>query len=177
MVFSLFSLSHQSVPFQQPNCLRVLVTRARHSPTPLVQRWSGHGGMMLHLPSGLCGVGLAVHGHHSLAVTTSSSYWSDPLPAYPGPTVQFSPVAQSYPTLYDPMDCSTPGLPVHHQLPELAQTHVHQVDNAIQPSHPLLSPSPPAFTLYQHQGLFQGVSSSHQVAKVLELQLQHQSFQ
>ena len=75
------------------------------------------------------------------------------------------------------MDCSTPGLPVHHQLPELAQTHVHQVGDAIQSSHPLLSPSPPAFTLYQHQGLFQGVSSSHQVAKVLELQLQHQFFQ
>ena len=55
----------------------------------------------------------------------------------------------------DPMDCSTPGLPVHHQLPELAQTHVHRVSDAIQPSHPLLSPSPPAFNLSQHQGLFQ----------------------
>ena len=75
------------------------------------------------------------------------------------------------------MDCSIPGFPVHHQLPELAQTHVHWVGDAIQPSHPLLSPSPPAFSLSQHQGLFQWVSSSHQVAKVLELQLQHQSFQ
>ena len=66
------------------------------------------------------------------------------------------------------MDCSTPGLPVHHQLPELTQTHVHQVGDAMQPSHRLLPPSPSAFSLSQHQGLFQGVSSSHQVAKVLE---------
>ena len=83
---------------------------------------------------------------------------------------------QSCLTLCNPTDCSMPGLPVHHQLPELAQTHVHQVGDAIQPSHPLSSPSPPALNLSQHQGLFQ-VSSSHQVAKVLELQLQHQSFQ
>ena len=75
------------------------------------------------------------------------------------------------------MDCSTPGFPVHHQLLELAQTHVHRVGDAIQPSHPLSFPSPPAFNLSQHQGLFQWVSSSHQVAKVLEFQLQHQSFQ
>ena len=75
------------------------------------------------------------------------------------------------------MDCNTPGFPVHHQLLELAQTHVHWVGDAIQPSHPLASPSPPAFNLSQHQGLFQWVSSSHQVANVLELQLQHQSFQ
>ena len=89
------------------------------------------------------------------------------------------PVSQSVPSfspirLCDPMDCSTPGFPVHCQLQELAQTHVHRAGDAIQPSHPLLSPSPPAFNLSQHQGLFQGVSSSHQVAKVLELQLQHQ---
>ena len=77
--------------------------------------------------------------------------------------------------LCNPMDCSTPGFPVHHQLPKLAHTHVHQVGDAIQPSHPLLSPSPPAFNLSQHQGLFQGVSSSHQVANVLELQ--HEFFQ
>ena len=75
------------------------------------------------------------------------------------------------------MDCSTPGLPVHHQLPEFTQTHALRVGDAIQPSHPLSSPSPPAFNLSQHQGLIQGVSSSHQVAKVLEFQLQHQSFQ
>ena len=69
------------------------------------------------------------------------------------------------------------ALPVHHQLPEFTQTHVHWVSDAIQPSHPLLSPSPPTFNLSQHQGLFKSVSSSHQVAKVLEFQLQHQSFQ
>ena len=76
-----------------------------------------------------------------------------------------------------PMNWSTPGLPVHHQLLESTQTHVHRVGDAIKPSHPLLSPSPPALNLPQHQGLFKWVSSSHQVAKVLEFQLQHQSFQ
>ena len=88
-----------------------------------------------------------------------------------------SSVTQSHPTLCDPTDCSMPGLPVHHQLPELAQTHVHQVSDAIQPSHPLSSSFPPAFNLSQHQALFKWVSSSHQVTQVLELQLQHQSFQ
>ena len=92
-------------------------------------------------------------------------------------TAEFSSVVQSCPTLCDPVDCSTPGLPVHHHLPESTQTHVHWVGDAIQPSHPLLTPSLPAFNLSQHQGLFQWVSSSHQVAKVLEFQLQHQSFQ
>ena len=92
-------------------------------------------------------------------------------------SVQFSSVTQSCLTLCAPMDCSTPGLPVHHQLPEFTQTHVHWVGDAIQPSHPLLSSSPPAFNLSQHQGLFKSVSSSHQVAKVLQFQLQHQSFQ
>ena len=77
--------------------------------------------------------------------------------------------------LYNPMDCSMPGFPILHHLLEFAQTHVHWVGNAIQPSRPLPSPSPPAFNLSQHQGLFKWVSSLHQVAKVLELQ--HQSFQ
>ena len=92
-------------------------------------------------------------------------------------SVQFSTVAQSCPTLCDPMNRSMPGLPVHHQLPESTQTHVHFVRDAIQPSHPLSSPSPLAFNLSQHQGLFQGVSSFHQVAKLSEFQLHHQSFQ
>ena len=91
--------------------------------------------------------------------------------------LQFSSVAQSCPTLCDPMNCNTPGLPVPHQLPELTQTHVHWVGDATQPSHPLWSPSPPAVNLSQHQALFKRVSSWHQVAKVLEFQLQHQSFQ
>ena len=92
-------------------------------------------------------------------------------------SVQFSSVAQSYPTLFDLMDCSTRGLPAHHQLSEFTQTHVHWVSDAIQPSDPLSSPSPPALNLSQHQGLFKWVNSSYQVAKVLEFQLQHQSFQ
>ena len=91
--------------------------------------------------------------------------------------IQFSSVAQSCQTLCDPMTCSTPGLPVHHQLPEPTQTNVHWVGGAIQPSHLLSSPSPPALNLSQHQSLFKWVSSLHQVAKVLEFQLQHQSFQ
>ena len=92
-------------------------------------------------------------------------------------SVQFSSVAQSCPILCDPMNCSMPGLPVHHQRPELTQTHVHWVSDAIQPSHPLSSPSPPAPNPSQHQGLFQWVNFLHEVAKVLEFQLQHQSFQ
>jgi len=88
----------------------------------------------------------------------------------------FSSLAQLCSTLCNPMDCSTWGFPVHHQLPELAQTHIYRVSDAIQPSHPLSSPSPPAFNLSQHQGLFKWVSSSHQVAKVLEFLFQHQSF-
>ena len=88
-----------------------------------------------------------------------------------------SSVTESCLTLCNPMDCNMPGFPVHHQLLKLAQTHVHWVCDAIQSSHPLLSPSPPAFSLSQHQGLSQWVSSLHQVVKVLEFQLQHQSFQ
>ena len=83
----------------------------------------------------------------------------------------FNSVTQSCPTLCDPMNRSMPGLPFHHQLPEFTQTHVHQVSDAIQPPHPLSSPSP-AFNLSQHQGLFKWVSSSHHVAKVLAFQLQ-----
>ena len=86
-------------------------------------------------------------------------------------------VAKSCLTLYNPMDCSMPGFPVLHSLLEFAQTHVHWVSDAMQPSDPLLSPSSPTFNLSQHQGLFKWVSSSHQVAKVLAFQLQHQSFQ
>ena len=86
---------------------------------------------------------------------------------------QFSSVAQSCPTICDPMNRSTPGLPVHHQFLEFTQTYVHQVGDAIQPSHPLSSPFPPAPNPSQHQSLFQWVNSSHEVAKVLEFQPQH----
>ena len=92
-------------------------------------------------------------------------------------SIQFSSVTQSCPTLCDPRNRSTPGLPVPHQLPESTQTHAHWVGDAIQSSHPLSFPSPPALNLSQHQGLFQCVSSLHQVAKVLKFQLQNPSHQ
>ena len=94
-----------------------------------------------------------------------------------GLSVRFRSVAQSCPSPWDPMDYRMPGFPVHHQIPELSQTHVHLVSHAIQPSHPLSSPSPPALNLSWQKSLFQHGSSSHQVAKILEFQLQHQSFQ
>ena len=114
----------------------------------------------------------------SLSITNSRTSFNSFL--YIGllfPSVQFSLVAQSCPTLCDPMNCSTPGLPVYHQLPEFTQIHVHRVGDAIQPSHPFLSPSPPAPNPCQHQSLFQWVNSSHEVAKVLEFHLQHHSLQ
>ena len=92
-------------------------------------------------------------------------------------SVQLSSVTQSCLTLSDPTNRSTPGLPVHHQLPEFIQTHVHRVSDAIQPSHPLPTLSPPAPNPSQHYSLFQWVNSSLEVAKVLEFQLQHHSFQ
>ena len=90
------------------------------------------------------------------------------LPSWKGVWLLCYAVAQSCLTLCGPVDCSTPGFPVHHQLPELAQTHAHRVSDAIQPSHPLSSPFPPDFNLSHHQGLFQWLSSLHQVAKVLD---------
>ena len=102
---------------------------------------------------------------------TTSTTWEVPISG-----IEFSSVAQSGLTLCNPMNRSTSGLPVHHQLLESTQTHVHWVSDAIQQSHPLLSPSPSALNHSQHQGLFKWVSSSHQVAKVLEFQLHHQSF-
>ena len=92
-------------------------------------------------------------------------------------SVQFSSATQSCLTLCNPMNLSTACLPVHHQLPESTQTHVYWVSDAIQPSHSLSSPSPPAFSFSQHQRLFKWVNSWHEMAKVLEFQLQHQSLQ
>ena len=121
---------------------------------------------------------------HTRLVTNSHPYCTSIYKIYPLLSVsfavafiQFSSVTQSCPTLCNCMNCSTPGFPVLHYLPELAQTHVHWVSDAIQPSHPLTSSSPPTFNLSQHQGPFKWVSSSHQVAKVLEFQLKHWSFQ
>ena len=93
------------------------------------------------------------------------------------PSYQFSSIIQSCPTLCNSMDCSTPGFPVHHQLLEFTQTHVHWVGDAMQPSYSLSSLSPPIFNPSWHQGLFQWVGSSHQVAKILAFQLYYQSFQ
>ena len=97
---------------------------------------------------------------------------SDPISS-----LQFSSFTESCPTLCNPKHPSTPGLPVHHKLLESTKTHVHWVGDAIQPSYPLFSPSPPVLNLSQNQSLFKWVSSSHQATKVLEFQLQHQSFQ
>ena len=120
---------------------------------------------------------LVLSSHMSLATTIH--YGSETFPSsqkFPFSSSSSS-VAQLCPILCDPMNHSTPGLPVHHQLPEFTQTHVHRVSDAIQPSHPLSSPSPPDPDPSQHQSLFQWVNSSHEVAKVLESQLQHQCFQ
>ena len=115
---------------------------------------------------------------------SSSFWWAQylalglvPSKLWTNVSVQFSSVTQSCPTLCDPMNHSTPGLPIHHHLPEFTQIHVHQVSEAIQPSHPLSSPSPPAPNPSQHQSLFQWVNSSHEVVKVLQFQLHHHSLQ
>ena len=118
--------------------------------------------------------GMAIH---SSILACRTPWIEEPGRLWSISSVQFSSVSQSCPTLCDLMNRSTPGLPVHHQLPEFTQTHVHGVGDAIQPSHPLSSPSPPALIPSQHQSLFQWVNSSHEVAKVLEFQLQHHSLQ
>ena len=124
------------------------------------------------------------HSKHSLPTTqektlhmdntrwsTSKSHWLYSLQPKMEKLYQIRSVSQPCPTLCDPMNRSTPGLPVHHQLPEFTQTHIHRVSDAIHPSHPLSSPFPPAPNPSQHQSLFQWVNSSHEVAKVLEFQL------
>ena len=119
------------------------------------------------------------HTHRHNELTRSKYFWSQlrfwktvlAKKALAWTLNQIRSVAQSCPTLCDPMNCSMPGLPVHHQLQEFTQTHLHRVSDTIQPSHPLSSPSPPAPNPSQHQSLFQWVTSSHEVAKVLEFQL------
>ena len=122
--------------------------------------------LLLLLPSIFCSI--RIFSNQSALHIRWPKYWSF---SFSISSVQFSSVTQSCPILCDPMNHSMPGLPVYHQLLEFTPTHVHRVGDAIQPSHPLLSPSPPAFNLSQHQGLFQWVSTLHQVAKVLEFQL------
>ena len=134
--------------------------RRKWQPTPVFLPEESQG----REPGGLLSMGSYRVGHD----------WCDLAAAYL--SVQFSPVAQLCLTLCNPMNRSTPGLPIHHQLSEFTQTHVHWVSDAIQPSHPLSSPSPLAPNPSQHQGLFWWVNSSHEVAKVLEFQLQHQFF-
>ena len=114
-----------------------------------------------------------ISGGKSIDKNISLSYWLVTDYCF---LVQFSSVAQSCLTLCNPMNRSTPGFPVHHQLQEFTQTHVHRVSDAIQPSHHLSSPSPPAPNPSQHQSLFQWVNSSHEMAKVLEFQPQHHHF-
>jgi len=131
-----------------------------------------------HPPPTWGNLGCAPHfwPHLLMAISSTPPQPSSPTPSSPSSAsilhlhTQIRSVAQSCPTLWDPMNHSTPGLPVHHQLPEFTQTHVHRVSDVIQPSHPLSTPSPLAPNPSQHQSLFQWVNSSHEVAKVLEFQ-------
>ena len=124
--------------------------------------WRSHKG---HLGESLRGSDGIPEGQHRPEDTWSSGAWQNWSQEEPGSEIKFSSVAQSCLTLCDPMNCSTSGLPVHQELTESTQTHVHWVGDAIQPSHPLSPPSPPALNLSQQLGLFKWVSSSHQVAK------------
>ena len=161
------------------SCIRLFVTpwtTARQASLSMgCSRQEYWGGLLCPSPGDLPNPGIKPTSlmYPALAVGfISSTTWEAPRIL-----VELSSVTQSCPTLCDPMNCSTPGLPVHHRLLESTQTHVHWVGDAIQPSYPLSSPSPPVLNLSQHQSLFKWVSFSHQVAKVLEVQLQHQSFQ
>ena len=167
------------------NCMVLSWGGCQHSPH---RRWQRQRGRTWHWTS-MCvfiphsPVAIFSYPWHEEQVGTDVSmvyisahiHWASCFPTFPPAddkeSVQFSSVAQSCPTLCNPMNHSTPGLPVHHQLPEFTQTHVHWVSDAIQPSHLLSSPSPPAPKPSQHQSLFQWVNSSHEVAKVLEFQL------
>ena len=146
----------------------------------LMSQFFASGGQNIWASASTSVLPMDIQGWFSLGLTDlifcspRDSQDSSPIPQFS--SVQFISVAQSCPNLCDPMNRSAPGLPVHHQLPEFTQT-LHRVSDAIQPSHPLSSPSPPAPNPSQHQSLFQWVNSSHEVAKVLEFQLQHQSFQ
>ena len=144
--------------------VRKIPWRRPWQPTPVFLLGEFHGQRNL--------VGCSPWGHKKLDMTEQLTLFQ-----YKRSTnVQVSSVTKSCLTFCNPVDCSTPGFPIHHQLPEVAQTHVHRAGDAIQPSHHLSSPSLPSFSFSPNQGLFQRVNSSHQVAKILEFQLQHQSF-
>ena len=132
---------------------------------------------LIHLLDSLCRTLTIIGISYAIVATQSDWESSDSLVFKARLGACCCSVAELCPTLCSLMDCSTPGFPVLHYILELAQTYVHWIHDAIQPSHPLSTPSLPAFNLFQHQGLFKWVSSSYQVAKVLEFQLQHQSFQ
>ena len=173
---------HSTNPGQQ----QTQVSRINHKLNPVRRTGSGRRSLRGSLPD-------QIFSHHWTAGWLSDLWWSSSWPSYSGEMPEmrkdteldycgdnkslFCSITQSCPTLCYSMYCSTPGLPVLHQLIEFTQTHVHWVGEAIQTSHSLLSPFPPAFNPSQHQGLFKWISSSHQVARVLEVQLQHQSFQ
>ena len=145
-------------------------TVAYHAPLPMGFSRQEYGcGLPFPSPEDLPNPGIKPRSPKQKQLSTLYRYFSW-LSTHLLGVIQFSSVAQSCPTLCDPMDRSTPGLPVHHQLPEFTQTQVHRVSDAIQPSHPLSSPSPAPYPS-QHQSLFQWVNSSHEVAKVLEFQL------
>ena len=143
------------------NCSFVLVLSIQWTDSVMTYTYSFYYFLLILLPTEVIEQGWV-----KFSVLNISSLWSN-----------YSVQLLSHVKLLWPHGLQHPGFPVHHQLPELAHIHVHWVGDAIQPLHPLSSPSPPAFNLSQHQGLFKWVSSLHQVAKVLELQLQHQSFQ
>ena len=151
----LITLTSHYIPYKQ-NSLEV---DNDHCKTVKLESWS----LITVSPTiRLIGSSEILQSAFCLQFMTSTCFLSKP---------QFRSVAQSCPTLCNPTNCSTPGLLVHHQLPEFTQTHVHQASDAIQPFHPLSSPSPPAPNPSQYQSLFQWVNSSHEVARVLDFQL------
>ena len=142
--------------------------------------YSGQMKIYIYKKTWICVQGSIIYITQMETTPLCMNWWMDKqnvIYPYNGIFSQFSSVAQLCLTLCNPMNHSTPGLPVHHPLPEFTQTYVHRVSDAIQPSHPLSSPSPPALNPSQHQSLFQWVNSLHEVAKVLEFQLEHHSFQ
>ena len=169
MMYSAYKLNKQSDNIQ-PSCSPLMIWIHSAFPHPVITVVSWPSYRFIRRQVMWYGIPISWRIFHSLFCDPQSK-------ALAYSIKQFSSVAQSCPTLYDTIDWSTPGFPVHHQLPRFTQTHVHWVSDTIQPSHPLWFPSLHASNLSQHQGLFHWVRSSHQVAKLLEFQLHHQYFQ